>query len=212
MTMTLKQQREARIAEKAAAKAAKEAAEQARIRSNPIFAAIAPQRAEAIAQAQKYTAERLARFVTRFPVGGNFKELAPRPDSFRTSRKQYQSMMAFQYQSMMAFRSLASRVIRVERGRWPEYTETVLGVNEEGVEQLIAESGEEAALSFDAYVAKLTDKVGPCDSASVTGTLWQRSLLTVRKGETTERWQTQQIINFSVYGKAYNQWPTRKVK
>ena len=62
------------------------------------------------------------------------------------------------------------------------------------------------------YVAKLTEKVGACDAAAVTGELWQESLLVVRKGETVERWKTQQILNFSVYGKAFNQWPTRKVK
>lgn len=204
MTMTKKAEREARIAAKAAEKAAKLAAEKARIESNPIFAAIAPQRAEAIVKAQEFTRERLERFVERFPVGGNFKELAPSPNSLKDGRSQYRTKLAF--------RSLASRVVRIERGPWPEYTETVLGVNEEGIERLVEEAGEEAAASFDAYVAKLTEKVGQCDEAAVSGRLWQESLLIVRKGGNFERWKTQQILNFSVYGKAFNQWPTRKVK
>lgn len=202
--MTLKQQREARIAAKAAEKAAKAAAEKARIESNPIFAAIAPQRSAAILRAQEFTRERLEQFVQRFPVGGNFKELAPRPDSFRTGRQQYKTMMAF--------RNLALHVVVVKNGSWPEYTETVVGPNYAGIDRLVEEAGEEAAASFDAYVAKLTEKVGECDSASVLGYLWLESILTVKKGETVERWKTQQILNFSVYGKAFNQWPTRKVK
>lgn len=204
MTMTLKAQREARIAARAAEKAAKAAAEKARIESNPIYAAIAPQKAEAVARAQEYTREQLAKFVARFPVGADFKALAPRPDSFRTGRKEYNRMMAY--------RSLAQRVIDVEHGRWPEYTETVRGVDLEGVERLVEEAGAEAAASFDAYVAKLTEKVGACEQACVEGNLWQRSRLSVRKGPVVEQWITQQILNFSVYGKAFNQWPTRKCK
>lgn len=202
--MTLKAEREARIAARAAEKAAKAAAEKARIESNPIYAAIAPQKADAVARAQEYTREQLNAFAAKFPVGADFKALAPRPDSFRTGREQYKRMMAF--------RSLAQRVVEVTHGGWPEYTETVAGVDEDGIERLVAEAGEEAAASFDAYVAKLTAKVGPCEQAGVEGNLWSRSRLSVRKGPVVEQWITQQILNFSVYGKAFNQWPTRKCK
>lgn len=202
--MSLKSEREARVAAREAAKAAKAAAELARIHANPIYAAIAPQRADSIEQAVNFTREQLQAFAARFPVGGDFKALAPAPSSFKDSRTQYRTKQAF--------RGLASRVVLVKNGPWPEYTETVLGVNEEGIERLVAEAAEEAAASFDAYVAKLTLKVGACDKAEVLGALWQASVLTVTKGEQVERWSTQQIINFSVYGKAFNQWPTRLAK
>jgi hypothetical protein len=204
MTMTLKAQREARIAAKAAEKAAKAAAELARIHANPIYAAIAPQKAETVARAQAYTREQLVAFAAKFPAGADFKALAPRPDSFRTGREQYNRMMAY--------RSLAQRVVEVKHGGWPGYAETVIGVDAEGIDKLVEEAGEEAAASFDAYVAKLTAKVGECDEAAVCGDLWHFSTLTVRKGDATESWHTQQILNFSVYGKAFNQWPTRKMQ
>jgi hypothetical protein len=201
--MTLKQEREARIAAKAAAKAEKAAAEKARIESNPIYAAIAPQRAGAIEAAQKFTRERLLKLAAQFHAGADFKVLAPPPNSFKDGRGQYQLKQAF--------RSLAQRIILVQRGPWPKYDETVLGVNEEGIERLVEEAGTEAAASFDAYVAKLTSKVGQCDSAVVMGNLWSNSVLTVWKAGKVEAWKTQQILNFSVYGKAFNQWPTRQI-
>lgn len=202
--MTLKQQREARIAAKAAAKAAKEAAEMARIQANPIYAAIAPQRDAAIARSVEFTRMRLDRFIAEFPVGGDFKALLPRDDSFRNGR-------AF-HQTQMARRNLALRVLKIEFGHWPEYTQTVRGRNEAGIERILEEAELEAAASFDAYVAKLTEKVGECDAAVVEGPLWFESILTVNKGGAIQRWKTQQILNFSVYGKAFNQWPTRRLK
>lgn len=202
--MTLKAQREARIAAKAAEKAAKAAAEKARIESNPIYAAIAPQKDAAVAHAMEYTRERLTEWVKQFPVGSDLKDLAPRGDSWKDSRKTYQSKNARH--------NLACRVLLLDRGTHPHYTQKVLGVDEEGIERLCNEAGNEAATSFNLYVAKLTEKVGTCDSASVTGWLWQNSVLRVTKGATVERWNTQQIVNFSVYGKAFNQWPTRLLK
>lgn len=203
-TMTKKAEREARIAAKAAEKAAKAAAEKARIEANPIYAAIAPQKDAAVAHAMEFTRERLVEWVKQFPAGGDLKELAPRGDSWKDSRKTYNTKNA-RY-------SLACRVLNIVRGRHPDYSETVLGVNEEGIERLCNEAGDEAAASFDAYVAKLTSKVGDCEWAGVEGALWQHSRLSVRKGPVVEQWLTQQIVNFSVYGKAFNQWPTRKCK
>ena len=159
--MTKKAEREARIAAKAAEKAAKVAAEKARIESNPIYAAIAPQKAAAVAHAVEFTREKIAAFVARFPAGADFKVLAPRPNSFKTGRDTYRKMMNF--------RCLAQRVIEVKNGPWPEYTETVVGPDAEGIERLVEEAAQEAAASFDAYVAKLTDKVGPCGSCQGAG-------------------------------------------
>lgn len=203
--MTKKAEREARIAAKAAEKAAKIAAEKARIEANPIYAAIAPQKDAAVAHAMEFTRERLVEWVKQFPVGSDLKDLAPYPNSFKMGRQEYIKAQAR--------RSLAMRVLTfAERGYMPHAPYIVTGVSEEGIERLCNEAGDEAAASFDAYVAKLTSKVGQCDQAGVEGALWQRSRLSVRKGPVVEQWITQQIVNFSVYGKAFNQWPTRKCK
>jgi hypothetical protein len=210
---TLKAQREARIAAKLAAKAAAEAAEIARIKANPIYAAIAPQRQATVAQAVVFTRENLLKFAAQFPVGADLKDHAPRGDSWKDGREQYKTKQARHY--------LALQVLHISRANsFMDCPQIIAGVNAEGIERLCDEAAKDAAFSFDEYVAKLTRKVGHCNRASVEGWLWDHSILTVVKRSNpddavspmvTERWKTQQILNFSVYGKAFNQWPTRKV-
>jgi hypothetical protein len=203
--MTKKAEREARIAAKAAEKAAKAAAEKARIESNPIYAAIAPQKDAAVAHAMEFTRKQLMYFVGQFPIGSDLSANAPEANSFKQGRQNYIKTQAR--------RSLALRVLTfAPRGYMPHEPYIVTGVSEEGIERLCNDAGDDAAASFDCYVAKLTEKVGDCERASVSGSLWQYSVLLVTKGGKAERWHTQQILNFSVYGKAFNQWPTRKMK
>lgn len=71
---------------------------------------------------------------------------------------------------------------------------------------------------FDAYVIKLTKKIGLDDVESVVldenhKHLWDFSILYVtRKDGTKEIWKTMIIVKSSCLGKIFNQWPTRKVK
>jgi len=201
--MTLKAQKEARIAAKALAKAEAAAAEQARITSNPIYAAIAPQRAACADQAAARVGAQLRKIAAQL-IGSDLKVSAPRGDSFRDSRNTYLAKNAFY--------NVAVQVTARNDSGWPKYEQPVTGVNEEGIARLVAVARDEATASFDAYVAKLTSKVGACDSATVGGSLWQYSILTVTKGETVERWHTQQILNVSCLGTVFNQWPTRLLK
>ena len=70
-----------------------------------------------------------------------------------------------------------------------------------------------ADAQYSAFIAKLTAKIGECNSAVLTGDhVWGYSTLTVTKGNTVELWKTQQIVNVSVLHKVFNQWPSRKVK
>lgn len=86
-------------------------------------------------------------------------------------------------------------------------------MDEAACERFVQNSKAEAAAQYDLFVAKLVKKIGACDSATLEGNhVWGHSILTVTKGETVERWKTQQIVNTSVLGKLFNQWPTRKVK
>jgi len=79
-------------------------------------------------------------------------------------------------------------------------------------DRFLADIREQAAQSFDAYVAKLEGKVGEHVAAEYTGNLWSMSTIVVTKaGGDVERWNTQQILNVSVLGKLFNQWPTRRV-
>ena len=70
---------------------------------------------------------------------------------------------------------------------------------------------EAAAEFFDTFVSKMDAKVGDHDSAEVEGKPWIGATVTITKGALREVWHTQQIINRSVYGKLFNQWPTRLV-
>ena len=89
----------------------------------------------------------------------------------------------------------------------------IVRMSERGCERHIATAEEVAAFEYDAFICKLVAKVGDCDDAALEGShVWGHSILTVRKGDTVERWKTQQIWNVSKLGNPYPQWPTRIVK
>jgi hypothetical protein len=81
-------------------------------------------------------------------------------------------------------------------------------------ERFVAAAIELAATQYVAFVAKLVGKIGAVDSATLAGShVWGYSILTVTKSDgSSERWQTQQIVNQSKLGTLFNQWPSRKVK
>ncbi len=71
---------------------------------------------------------------------------------------------------------------------------------------------EAAEASFCGYLAKLAGKIDSrILSGRLQGVLWDGSWLTVETEAGRQVWRTQCIINFSVYGKAFNQWPTRRI-
>lgn len=102
------------------------------------------------------------------------------------------------------------------------YTKTSLSRNEPNIRKQCNESEarfinivrEDAAAQYEAFVAKLTEKVGEVSSATLEGNhVWGYSFLTVETAEgESQIWKTQMIINVSKLGKLFNQFPTRKVK
>lgn len=172
---------------------------------NPIAEAVAPLRAASVARAVELVKAHIEAVLAANPVGTEFSAKYPKPDSFRTGRREYLTRENER-------RHLKS-ILRVEAtGHTWKAPEFVVGANEYGIARLVEETEQDAAASFDAYVAKLSAKVGECDAASVVGALWQGSTLTVTKGATIERWTTKQILNVSCLGKVFNQWPTRLAK
>lgn len=86
-------------------------------------------------------------------------------------------------------------------------------MDNERVEKFVEDAMRQAALQYDAFICKMVGKVGPCDSAELAGShVWASSYLTVRKGDKTEVWHTQQIVNQTKYGSPYLQWPSRLMK
>lgn len=82
------------------------------------------------------------------------------------------------------------------------------------VEKYVVECGIMASEQYNLFIRKLETKVGDHLTATLDGDhVWGYSTLTVGKADgSTEQWRTQQIVNVSVLGKLFNQWPSRKVK
>ncbi|MNE44768.1 hypothetical protein D3C80_1390130 [compost metagenome] len=83
-----------------------------------------------------------------------------------------------------------------------------------GCALFVKQAQENASAQYDAFIAKLEAKIGEVTAAILSGEhVWGHSILTVTKADgTTEKWKTQMIVNVSVLGNLFNQWPTRKVK
>jgi hypothetical protein len=100
------------------------------------------------------------------------------------------------------------------QSRRPNNDPLIVVMDPEGVERFVQRQEETAALYYDAFIVKMVAKVGEATEAAIEGShVWSHSFLTVTlKDGTVERWKTQEITNYSKYGLAYPQWPSRKVK
>lgn len=87
-------------------------------------------------------------------------------------------------------------------------------ITDASIDAFVEKVRKQASDNHDAFVAKLTSKIGaPVLSASLFGDhVWDFSNLTVETAEGRQIWRTQMIVNCSVLGKLFNQWPSRQVK
>lgn len=176
--------------------------------TNHVENAVAPLKAEAIARAEVEANKLIERVLADLAEHGMDRQsAAPFPRSMNCTREQYVRQRG-KYQLYRAFTKAADRA----SSRSPNDPDPCVR-DEERVARFIEAAKEDAALQYDAFVAKLVAKVGECDSATLAGShVWGSSVLTVTKGSTVERWKTQQIVNVSKLGKLFNQWPTRKAR
>ena len=170
---------------------------------NTIAIAVEPIKQASIDAAIEATREVIANYKERLEAANWDLNVAfPRP-SHNTSRANYMAMKArhdFAYSLVRAVKS--SR--RMNEPLLVEWCE-------EDVEYVVKTAAKDAALQYEAYVAKLIKKVGDCDSAVMgfMNGVWYDSNLVVIKNGTKEVWNTKCIVNRSVYGKVFNQFPTR---
>lgn len=172
--------------------------------TNPIEAAVAPLKADALTRAEKNAREMVAEYVAALAEMGGARY--PYPKSFGMGREQYARAMA-KYNVMNALTTPLKSTHRLG--------EPVLcKIDPAKVERFVQQAQEAAGLAYDAFVAKLVAKVGEVESAELTGNhVWGYSVLKVVKvGGVVESWKTQQIVNVSKLGLLFNQWPTRKMK
>ena len=174
--------------------------------THPVAAAVAPLKDEAIARAETDATARIERlYAILEEAGWNLDIVAPRPHG-NMSREQYRTHA----NRHALFESITTWTQSCRRVNEPE----IRKASPEAAARFIENAKITAAAQYDAFVAKLIGKIGDCEAASLEGShVWGRSTLTVTKpGGAVERWMTQQIVNVSVLGTLFNQWPSRKMK
>lgn len=176
---------------------------------NPIEAAVAPLKIDAIARAEQEARNLVAHHARRLAeCDGNAEILAPRPDSRTDGRERYREKDR-RRALLDSLTTLQNYDVVKYDWRAPE----IRKIDDAKVEAFVEQAKRFAGQQYDAFVAKLVAKIGEVDDAVLNGNhVWSHSILTVRKGETLEHWKTQQIVNVSKLGTLFNQWPTRKVK
>lgn len=191
--------------------------------TNPIYAAVEVYRAPAIQRAKERAAEMLDKMYAALAAADwNLDVVAPEPRSMRDSKREYHQKKA----ARAAFLSIASRDKARCDAAYREFyanpnrdlrerAATFVQRDQELANRYIKHAADEADAAFFGYVSKLTAKVGEgVVKAEVdNGSLWTHSILTITKADgSIQRWKTQCIINVSVLGKLFNQWPTRLLK
>lgn len=173
-----------------------------------IAAAVEPQRAEMVARTRAAAEKHYARLLLKLEAAGfNLDVAAPAPNG-NMSRAQYKQAAALRIQLV----SITERTPKQPSYSFKE--PHMCKVLPARVAKRIQEAEDQAHVQFDAYIYKLSDKIGETRSASLNDSyIWNGSVLTVDSVERgPEKWGTQMILNVSVLGTLFNQWPTRLIK
>lgn len=209
---TKKEAKAREILEKLAAKKAMIEKINAAVAATPIAKAVAPIKEDAIARAEKDAREYSAKLIKQIEEAGNdLNKVAPYPRSTNVSREQYRNAMN---RHNLYVSITTARKDNVQRHWSDATTPYYVDACPAKIEVFVETAKITAAEQYDAFVHKLVKKVGETTEASLTGNhVWGYSVLhvTLPSGE-KQKWQTQQIVNCSVYGLLFNQWPTRQIK
>jgi hypothetical protein len=182
--------------------------------TNPIAAAVAPLKDRAIAGATEAAKKQIERIHAKLAEHGwDVDKAAPRGRSMKDSKAVYRQKNA-EHQLFWAVTEL------VPRTTYAVNPPSIMRPSAEREAKFIAEAQADAAAQYEAFVAKLTAKVTESLGSEPVaaelfsmGGVWGYSTVRVTAADgRVENWKTQQIINVSVLGKLFNQWPTRKVK
>jgi hypothetical protein len=145
--------------------------------------------------------------------GMDLNKVAPAPSN-RLSRKEYMMRQAAHTHYLASFTAAPDATPYGFSARL-NGTEPWIVVEKPGAEAKVREEARKAAnFNFDSYLCKLAGKIEKqVATATLNGNLWDGSTLcvTCTDGE-NQTWFTQCIMNQSVYGKLFNQWPTRRVE
>jgi hypothetical protein len=177
----------------------------------PIAIVVAPIKEQVVNAAEARYRARVAQVKAELEAGDmDINKVAPYPKS-NMSRRDYalaQGKHNF-YSSLTTTDSVRSPSLRFNQAHFVLWSTDAV---ERGVKMI----REAAAADFIAYVGKLNEKVGKHVAASLvweTNYLWYNSSIDVTLEDgTVQRWNTKTIVNCSVLGTLFNQWPTRLIK
>jgi len=172
--------------------------------NHPVAKVVEPLKADAIAHAEQEankTIQRVAKIIE--DAGYDYNTANPYPKSWNVGRREYAVAKA-------RYKLISSLVELKQKG----INEWDAKISPAKADRFIELAKEEAAAAYDLYIAKLTKKIGACETAEISGShIWGSSIIKVTFADKAgEKWKTQQIVNTSVLGKLFYQWPTRKVK
>lgn len=179
------------------------------VNNHPVGKAAAPLLNDAMESAEKDAREYIDYLMPQIEAAGwDLNVVAPYPNS-HSSKEDYRKALAKRTIFSILTKPRAGSPSSYRRGE-PQFREPCA----EGVARFIENEKRDAAFNYEAFQYKLVDKIGECETATLDGNhVWSFSVLKVVKaGGVIENWKTQQIVNRSVYGLRFNQYPSRKVK
>lgn len=176
-----------------------------------IAAAVAPARASYVARCVELADRHIIRVCEQLAADEwNLDAYCPRSNLDRADYKRSQAVRAFA-------ESITERDLRPGQNQYSPRDTNFRKVAPLKVQAVIESTRKAADAIFDAYIGKLVVKLAgePVVDAFLADSrpLWAGSTLVVKRADcSVERWSTKTIINVSVHGKLFNQFPTRKVK
>lgn len=178
--------------------------------SNPIVAAVAPLKEDAIKRAEE-EANKLIVHITKVLAehDNDLEKAAPYPKSCGPEYRSRED-----YMLKLSKHKLYGSVVKHRQGSRRIYEPDFVDVYQPYVDKFVDQAKKDAAFQYDAFVVKLVKKIGDTTEATLSGNhVWGFSILHVTLADgTKQNWKTQQIVNVSKLGKLFNQWPTRKQK
>lgn len=210
-----KAQKAREIAERKAAKEAEKQAEHNRVFSTPLAKAVAPLKIQAVANAEIRANEWVEKKLAELAAAGwNINAVAPAPNSLKEGREMYRAKEARRRAYEMITQYEKPEGVYNDQTWLDMSLPRIVKKHQGGIDRYMQICRKMAAGQYESFVYKMVGKVGDHTAAELLdNNVWGYSHLLVKKADgSTEKWRTQTIINVSVYGKQFNQWPSRIVK
>lgn len=182
-----------------------------------VTAALAPTEAHLKAAYYAANVKNYRAVIARLEAAGwDMEKAFPSPRS-NMSRESYQSARERRANAEKFTQwDHAKRTLESNRMFGPEPVKLKLTESEQ-LAELMVEAASDAKAALQSYCWKLAGKISSelADGDTVTGAtyrgsadVWGWSFVDVTTAAGSQCWKTKMIVNFSVYGKPFNQWPT----